>query len=61
VNRAQLRKVWNRTRPDPRFRRLLHLILAALAAVPSTAKDQLAACAPADFTLRRRERLGGGN
>lgn len=53
MNRAQLKKLWNRSKTDPKFRRLLLAMLAALVTEPSPAKDQLAACALADFTLRK--------
>jgi hypothetical protein len=59
MNQAQLRKIWNRTKTDAQFRRLLLALLAALVTVPSPAKDQLAACALADYTLRKAGAAGG--
>ena len=53
MNRAELERFWSRSKTDPRFRRLLLAMLAALAAVPSTQRDQLAARALANFTLRK--------
>jgi hypothetical protein len=58
MNRAQLKRLWNRSQKDPQFRRLLLAMLAALATVPSPAKDPLAACALADFTLRKAGAAG---
>lgn len=59
----------SRSQRDRRFHRLLLAKIAALAAMPSTPKDQAAACCLADHTLRkagaagRRElrRRWGGN
>jgi hypothetical protein len=53
MNRAQLKKLWNRSQTDRKFNRLLLVILAALAAAPSKSCDQLAACALADYTLKK--------
>jgi hypothetical protein len=47
------REIWQRSKSDPKFHRLLLAMLAALAAVPSKPKDQVAACALVDFTLKR--------
>ena len=53
MNRAQLKKSWERSKTDPKFRRLLLAMLCALGAVPSNPRDQLKACALANFTLRK--------
>jgi hypothetical protein len=53
MNRTELKKLWNRSQKDAKFRHLLLAMLAALVTVPSPAKDQLAACTLADFTLRK--------
>ncbi len=53
MNRAQLKKLWNRSNTDPKFHRLLLAMLCALGAVPSKASDQFAARALADFTLKK--------
>ena len=58
MNRAELNKLWNRSKTDPNFHRRLLAMLAALAAVPATQRDQLAACALADFTLRKAGAAG---
>ena len=58
MNRAQLKRLWHRTKTDPKFHRLLLALLAALVSVPSPAKDQLAACALADYTLRKAGTAG---
>lgn len=58
MTRTQLKKLWNRSKTDPEFRRLLLAMLGALVWVPSSAKDQLAACALADFTLRKAGTAG---
>jgi hypothetical protein len=60
MNRAELKKLWNRSKTDPKFRRLLLAMQAALVWVSSTAKDRLAACALADFTLRKAGAVDGG-
>jgi len=51
MNRAELKKLWSRSRTDPKFRRLLLALLAALVCVKSTTKERLAACELAHFTL----------
>ena len=53
MNRAQLKRLWNRSKTDQKFHRLLLALLSALAAVPSKASEQVAARALADFTLER--------
>jgi hypothetical protein len=53
MNRTGLKKLWNRSKTDSEFRRLLLAMLAALVTVPSPAEDQLAACALADYTLKK--------
>lgn len=53
MDRTELKKLWNRSKTDPKFRRLLLAMLCALGAVPSKASDQLAARALADFTLKK--------
>ncbi len=53
MNRAEVKKLWKRSKTDPEFRRLLLAMLASLVWMRSTAKDRLAACALADFTLRK--------
>ena len=53
MNRVELKRLWNRRKTDPRFRRLLLAMLAALVWVPSTQRDQLTARALANFTLRK--------
>jgi hypothetical protein len=53
MDQTELKKQWNRTKTDPKFHRLLLALLAALVSVPSPAKDQLAACALANFTLKK--------
>lgn len=58
MNRTELKELWKRSKTDPKFRRLLHLMLATLVWVPSTANDRLAACALADFTLRKAGATG---
>lgn len=58
MNCAQLKKQWNRSKSDRKFRRLLHVMLATLVSLPSTAKDRLAACALADFILRNAGAAG---
>ena len=58
MNRAQLKRLWNRSKTDPKFRRLLLAMLAALVTVQSNPRDQLAACALADFTLRKAGAAG---
>ncbi len=58
MNQKELKRFWRRSKTDPKFHRLLLAMLAALATVPSSAKDQLAACALADFTLRKAGAAG---
>jgi hypothetical protein len=58
MNRAELQKLWERSKTDPKFRRLLLAMLAVLVSVPSKSGDQLAACALADFTLRKAGAAG---
>jgi len=58
MNRAQLKKLWKRAKTDPQFRRLLLAMLASLVWVQSTTKDQLKACALAEFTLKKAGALG---
>jgi hypothetical protein len=53
MNRKELKRLWNRSKTDPKFHRLLLALLVALVTVPASARDQLAACALADFTLRK--------
>jgi hypothetical protein len=53
MNRAQLKKQWTRSKTDPKFRRLLLAMLAALVCVPSNPRDQSKACVLADFTLKK--------
>jgi hypothetical protein len=53
MNRAQLKQIWNRSQPHQKFHRLLLATLSALVRVPSKLRDQLAARALADFTLRK--------
>jgi hypothetical protein len=53
MTRTQLKKLWTRTKTDPKFRRLLLAMLAALVCVPSNPRDQSKACALADFTLKK--------
>ena len=60
MDRAELERLWKRTKSDRQFRRLLLAMLASLVWVPSTAKDRLAACALADFTLRKAGAAGRG-
>lgn len=58
VNRTIIKKLWKRAKTDPQFRRLLLAMLSSLVWAPSTAKDRPAACALADFTLRRAGAAG---
>jgi hypothetical protein len=58
MNRAQLKKLWERSKTDRKFHRLLLAMLCALGAVPAKASDQLAACALADYTLRKAGAAG---
>lgn len=58
MNRAELKKLWTRSQKDPKFRRLLLAMLAALVAVPSNPRDQLKACVLADYTLRKAGQAG---
>jgi len=53
MNRVELKKLWRRSKTDPKFRRLLLAMLSALVWVPSTPSDQFAVCALADYTLRK--------
>lgn len=53
MNRMELRRLWKRSQKDRQFRRLLLALLSALVWTKSTPKDQFAACALADFTLRK--------
>jgi hypothetical protein len=53
MNRKELKRLWNRSKTDPKFRRLLLAMLAALVCVPSNPRVQSKACALADFTLRK--------
>jgi hypothetical protein len=53
MNRTELKKLWERSKTDPKFHRLLLALLAALVTVPASTRDQLAACALADYTLRK--------
>jgi hypothetical protein len=53
MNRKQLKKLWERSKADPEFRRLLLAMLCALGAAPSTTEDRLGVCALADYTLRK--------
>jgi len=53
MNRAQLKKLWKRSKTDRKFRRLLLAMLAALVCGPSNPRDQSKACALADFTLKK--------
>jgi hypothetical protein len=58
MNRVDLKRLWNRSKTDPKFRRLLLAMLAALVWMPSKPSDQFAACALADFTLRKAGAAG---
>ncbi|HTC63837.1 MAG TPA: hypothetical protein VK709_13415 [Candidatus Saccharimonadales bacterium] len=58
MDQTELKKLWNRSQKDPKFRRLLLAMLAALVCVPSPAKDQIAARELADFTLRKAGAAG---
>jgi hypothetical protein len=58
MTRTELEELWKRSKSDPKFRRLLLAMLAALVWVPSTTKDRLAVCALADFTLRKAGAVG---
>ena len=58
MNRAELKKLWKRSKKDPKFRRLLHLMLVTLATVPSKPKDQFGACALAAFILQNAGAAG---
>jgi len=58
VNKAQLKKLWKRHQADPEFRLLTNLMIAVLVSVPSKPRDQLAACALADYTLRKAGATG---
>jgi hypothetical protein len=58
MNRAEFKQLWNRSKTDSTFRRLLLAMLAILVTVPSTTKDWLAVCALADFTLRKAGAAG---
>ncbi len=60
MNRAELKTLSKRTKTDPQFRRLLLTMLASLVWAPSLTKDRLAACALADFTLRKAGAAGRG-
>ena len=51
MNRAQLKRLWNRSKTDPKFHRLLLAMLSSLVSVPSQPKEQLAACELAHFIL----------
>ncbi len=51
MNRAELKKLWSRTRTDSQFHRLLLALLAALVWVKSTTKERLTACELAHFIL----------
>jgi len=53
MNRVELRQLWNRSKTDPRFRRLLHRLLAALVTVPSKPRAQFATCELARFILTK--------
>jgi hypothetical protein len=53
MNRKEIRKLWNRRRTDPEFHLLLLAIVYALLWTDSTPRDQIAACALADYTLRK--------
>lgn len=53
MDRTELKKLWNRSKTDPKFHRLLLALLAALVTVPASARDQLKACVLANFTLRK--------
>ncbi len=58
MNRVELRQLWNRSKKDRRFRRLLLAVLASLVWLPSKPRDQLAACALADYILRKAGAAG---
>jgi hypothetical protein len=58
MKRAQLKRLWNRTKTDPEFHRLLLAMLAALVCVPSNPRDQLKACVLANYTLRKAGTTG---
>jgi len=58
IDQTELKILWNRSQKDPKFHRLLLAMLAALVSVPSPAKDQLAASALANYTLRKAGQAG---
>jgi hypothetical protein len=51
MNRAQLKKLWERSKTGPKFRRLLLAMLASLVWVQSKTRDQLAARELVHFIL----------
>jgi hypothetical protein len=53
MNRVELKRLWYRSKTDPKFHRLLLAMLAALVWTKSTPQEQFAACALADYTLRK--------
>ena len=53
MNRAQLKRLWNRSKTDQKFHRLLLALLSALVWVPSEPRDQFAACELAHFILTK--------
>jgi hypothetical protein len=53
MDQTELKILWNRSQKDPKFRRLLLAMLAALVCVPSNPRDQSKACVLADFTLKK--------
>jgi hypothetical protein len=58
TRQKELKRFWKRSKTDRKFRRLLLAMPASLVSAPSSAKDQLAACALADFTLRKAGAAG---
>jgi hypothetical protein len=58
MNRVELKRLWKRTKTDPKFRRLLLAMLASVVWVPSEPNDQFAACELADYILRKAGAAG---
>ena len=58
MNRVELKRLWKRSKTERKFRRLLLALLSALVWTKSTPRDQLAACALADYTLRKAGAAG---
>ncbi len=58
MNRVELKRLWKRSKTDPKFSRLLHLMLATLVTL---SKDEVAACELAHFILLKAGRAGRGD